>query len=164
LRQYLGRHDNYARRGAHSNKHRVHHRAHFLLGWTTGLGWWHHYTPPVVGTMRGAIGLRWRWLEVALVVGSPAWGRWSKTGLYEIGIRVGLRLARWGRLALVHRITMGAVLHNPPLEFHSLLVRLAPAVLAYRLWRGAWLEVSLLTFTSARLEQLETTAGLRYEF
>jgi len=140
------------------------HKVHFFLGWTTGLSWWHHYAPPVVGTMNGTIGLSWNWFEVALLVGSPAWGRWGARGLYEFGIMVGLRSLRWGRLALIHRFGLGLVCHNPSFGFHSMSARLAPVVVAYRLWRGAWIEGSAVTLTVLQLDQFESTVGFRYEF
>ena len=145
-------------------KPKIHHKVHFFVGWTQGLGWWHHYEPPVIGSMRGQVGLSWNWLEFGVIVGSPAWGRWQTRAFFEFSLLFGIRSFRWNDFVLIHRGSFGFVCDNPPFDVRAVAFRFVPVVLSYRLWRGLWLEASPVTFTFLELEHFETTLGFRYEF
>jgi hypothetical protein len=138
----------------------------FFIGLEMGLGWWHHHEPPVVGSAFGRLGLRYRWLEFALGVGSPAWGKWRARGFYEIFVDVGFYSLRRDRLRLRHRARLGLLFHNPPFEVHELglVVHLDFCVFGLRIAGGLWGELIPLTLAVAPRDQLSTSVGLRYEF
>jgi hypothetical protein len=137
----------------------------FFLSTGAGLVWWHHHDPPVVARAHGKVGLHWELFEIGAGFGSPAFAQLRSRGLYEFFVDfsfISLSRSRW---RLRHQLHVGLLAHNPPFELHDFFVtaRLDFGVVAFRLYRSLWVELSPLSIAMISREQLSSFLSVRYE-
>jgi len=121
----------------------------------------------VVGSTFGRFGIRYRWFETAVGLGSPAWASWRAKGLFQIFVDLGFYSVRRAGLRLRHQVRLGLLFHNPPFELHTwsgIVMHVDFCILAFHLGKGFWVELQPLTIAIAPRDQLTSSVALRYEF
>ena len=137
----------------------------FFFSTGAGLVWWHHHDPPVVSRAHGKLGLHWELFELGAGFGSPAFAQLRSRGLYEFFVDFSFISLSRDRWRLRHQLRVGLLAHNPPFGLHDFFVtaRLDFGVVAFRLYRSLWIELSPLSIAMVSREQLSSFLSVRYE-